>query len=145
MGLSDDLLNPDKKAMFVAECCTMIDQQATSLAGLSGLAVKTAYSAMKGIKPGFIAHVVEQLLPQCLTALDPLWSEGVLKGDPVKYLDLERSNAADALLGVTDLRVKDAKSPIVRGSYKKLRSRAKNHVEEAVPHFAKVIGKYTED
>lgn len=145
MGLSDDLLKPNKKAMVVADCCTMIDEQATSKQGLSGLAVKTAYSAMKGIKPGFIAYVVEQLLPQSLTALDPLWSEGVLKGDPVKYLDSKRSNAADALLSVTDERVKNAKSPIVRGSYKKLRSSAKNHVEEAVPHFARVIHKYIED
>ena len=145
MGLSDDLLNPNKKAMVVADCCTMIDEQATSKQGLSGLAVKTAYNAMKGIKPGFIAYVVEQLLPQSLTALDPLWSEGVLKGDPVKYLDSKRSNAADALLSVTDERVKNAKSPIVRGSYKKLRSSAKSHVEEAVPHFARVIHKYIED
>ena len=145
MGLSDDLLNPNKKAMVIVDCCTMIDEQATSKQGLSGLAVKTAYSAMKGIKPGYITHVVEQLLPQCLTALDPLWSEGVAKGDPVKYLDSQRSSAADALLSVTDERVKNARSSIVRGSYNKLRSSAKNHVEQAVPHFAKVIDKYIEN
>ena len=143
MGLSDELLNPDKKAMVVADCCTMIDEQANSKQGLSGLAVKTAYGAMKRIRPGFIAHAVEQLLPQCLTALDPIWSEGVQKGNPVGYLDGCRSRTADALLGVTDARVKSARSPIVRGSYEKLRGSAKNHVEEAVPHLARVIDKYT--
>ena len=143
MGLSDELLNPDKKAMVVADCCTMIDDQATSKQGLSGLAVKTAYSAMKGIKPGFIAYAVEQLLPQCLTALDPIWSEGVQKGNPVGYLDASRERTADALLGVTDARVKNARSAIVRGSYKKLRGSAKSHVEDAVPHLARVIDKYT--
>ncbi len=143
MGLSDDLLNPNKKAMVVADCCTMIDEQVKSTQGLSGLAVKTAYSAMKGIKPGFIAYAVEQLLPQCLTALDPIWSEGVQKGNPVGYLDASRDRTADALLGVTDARVKNAKSSIVRGSYKKLRGSAKSHVEDAVPHLARVIDKYT--
>jgi hypothetical protein len=143
MGLSDELLNPDKKAMVVADCCTMIDDQATSKQGLSGLAVKTAYSAMKGIKPGFIAYAVEQLLPQCLTALDPIWSEGVQKGNPVGYLDASRERTADALLGVTDARVKNARSAIVRGSYKKLRGSAKSHVEDAVPHLARVIDKHT--
>lgn len=144
MGLSDELLNPNKKAMVVADCCTMIDEQATSRQGLSGLAVKTAYSAMKGIKPGFIAYAVEQLLPQSLTALDPIWSEGVQKGDPVGYLDANRSRTADALLGVTDERVKNARSSIVRGSYKKLRGSAKSYVEDAVPHLARVIDKYTQ-
>ena len=91
MGLSNDLLNPNKKAMVVADCCTMIDEQATRKQGLSGLAVKTAYSAM---------------------------------------------------LSVTDERVKNARSSIVRGSYKKLRGSAKTHVEEAVPHLARVIDKY---
>lgn len=143
MGLRDDLLNPDKKAMVVADCCTMIDEQATSKQGLSGLAVKTAYSAMKGIKPGFIAYAVEQLLPQCLTALDPIWSEGVQKGNPVGYLDASRERTADALLGVTDARVKNARSAIVRGSYNKLRGSAKSHVENAVPHLARVIDKYS--
>ena len=144
MGLSDELLNPNKKAMVVADCCTMIDEQAKSKQGLSGLAVKTAYSAMKGIKPGFIAYAVEQLLPQCLTALDPIWSEGVQKGNPVGYLDATRSSTADALLSVTDERVKNAKSSIVRGSYNKLRGSAKTHVEEAVPHLARVIDKHTQ-
>lgn len=143
MGLSDELLNSNKKTMFVADCCTMIDEQANSKQGLSGLTVKTAYSAMKGIKPGFIAHVVEQLLPQCLMALDTIWSEGVHKGDPVGYLNSKCSLTADALLSVTDERAKNAKSRIVRGSYKKLRGSAKIYVEEAVPHLARIISKHS--
>lgn len=143
MGLSDDLLNPDKKEMVVADCCTLIDEQATSKQGLSGAAVKIAYGAMKGIKPGFIAYAVEQILPQSLTALDPIWSEGVQQGDPVGHLDANRSRTADALLSVTDERVKNAKSSIARGSYKKLRGSAKSYVEDAVPHLARVIDKYS--
>lgn len=143
MGLSDGLSNPNKKTMVVADCCTMIDEQVASKKGLSGIAVKTAYSAMKGIRPGFIAYAVEQLLPQCFTAIDPIWSEGVQKGDPVGHLVTSRSRTADALLSATDARVKKAKSSILRGSYEKLRGSAKSHVEEAVPNLARVIDKYT--
>ncbi|MBD2254374.1 DUF6918 family protein [Nostoc parmelioides] len=143
MGLSDGLLNPEKKALVVEDCCNMIESQLASKSGISGIALKTAFAALKGIKPGYIPHVVEQLLPQCFEALDPIWSEGVQKGDAVGHLVESRSRTADALLSITDARVKDSKRQIVRGTYDKFRGSAKQHVEEAVPDFAKLIDKYT--
>jgi hypothetical protein len=143
MGLSEGLSNPTKKAMVIDECCNMIEVQLASKSGMSGIALKTAFAALKGVKPGYIPYVVEQILPQCLTALDPIWSEGVEKGDPIAHLNANRSHTADALLGVTDARVKNAKRQIVRGTYEKLRGSAKKHVEEAVPDLAKVIHNYT--
>jgi hypothetical protein len=143
MGLSEGLSNPTKKAMVIDECCHMIEVQLASKSGMSGIALKTAFAALKGVKPGYIPYVVEQILPQCLTALDRIWSEGVEKGDPIAYLNANRSHTADALLGVTDARVKNAKRQIVRGTYEKLRGSAKKHVEEAVPDLAKVIDNYT--
>ncbi|MEH2232490.1 MAG: hypothetical protein V7K71_23150 [Nostoc sp.] len=143
MGLSDGLLNPTKKAMVIDDCCNMIEGQLASKSGMSGIALKTAFAALKGVKPGYIPYVVEQILPQCFTALDPIWSQGVEKGDPVEYLSANRSNTADALLGVTDARVKNSNRQIVRGTYEKLRGSAKKHVEEAVPDLAKVINNYT--
>ncbi|MBW4562454.1 MAG: hypothetical protein KME32_15140 [Mojavia pulchra JT2-VF2] len=143
MGLSDRLLNPpDKKTMIVDDCCNLIETQIASKSGISGITLKTAFAALKGVKPGYIPYVVEQILPQCLTALDPIWSEGEQKGDPVDHLVTSRSDTADALLGVTDARVQKAKRPIVRGTYEKFRGSAKKYVEEAVPDLAKVIGKY---
>ncbi|MBE8967474.1 hypothetical protein IQ277_14790 [Nostocales cyanobacterium LEGE 12452] len=143
MGLSDGLLNPTKKAMVIEDCCNMIEGQLASKSGMSGIALKTAFAALKGVKPGYIPYVVEQILPQCFTALDPIWSQGVEKGNPVEYLSLNRSDTADALLGVTDARVKNSNRQIVRGTYEKLRGSAKKHVEEAVPDLAKVINNYT--
>ncbi|BAB74953.1 DUF6918 family protein [Anabaena sp. FACHB-709] len=143
MGLSDGLLNPEKKALVVEDCCNMIEAQLASKSGISGITLKTAFAALKGIKPGYIPHVVEQLLPQCFEALDPIWSEGVQKGDAVGHLVESRSRTADALLSITDARVKDSKRQIVRGTYERFRGSAKQHVEEAVPDFAKLIEKYT--
>jgi hypothetical protein len=145
MGLSDELLNSNKKNMIVDDCCTVIEAQLASKSGISGIALKTAFAALKGVKPGYIPYVVEQLLPQCFTALDPIWDEGVQKGDPVEHLVASRDRTADALLSVTDERVKQAKRPIVRGTYEKFRGSAKQHVQEAVPDFAKVIGKYAQE
>jgi len=143
MGLSDELLNPNKKAKVIDECCNLIDRQLASKSGISGIGLKTAFAAIKGVKPGYIPYVVEMILPQCLTALEPLWNEGVDKGDPVEHLINNRSGTADALLSVTDARLKDVKRQIVRGTYGKLRGTAKQHVEQAVPDLARVIDSYT--
>jgi hypothetical protein len=143
MGLSDGLIDSNKKAMVINDCCTMIDAQLASKSGISGMALKAAFAALKGIKPGYIPHVVEMLLPQCFAVLDPLWNEGVQKGNPVEYMAASRSQAADALLSITDERIKDSKRALVRGTYEKLRNSAKQHVEAAVPDLAKVIDRYT--
>ncbi|MBD2439146.1 DUF6918 family protein [Nostoc sp. FACHB-110] len=143
MGLSDGLSNPNKKAMVVEDCCSMIETQLASKSGLSGIALKTAFAALKGVKPGYISYAVEQLLPACFDALDPIWHEGEQQGDPVTHLSTNKSRTADALLSVTDNRLKSVKRAIVRGTYDKLRGSAKQHVEEAVPDFAQVIDRYT--
>ncbi|WP_392534831.1 DUF6918 family protein [Nostoc sp. C117] len=143
MGLSEGLLNPEKKAMLVDDCCNMLETQLASKSGISGIALKTAFSALKGVKPGYIPYAIEQLLPECLKAIDPIWNQGVEKGDPVGYVTANSSYTADALLGVTDARVKSVRRPIVRGTYEKLRGSAKKHVEEAIPDFANIIDKYT--
>ncbi|PMB44604.1 hypothetical protein CEN41_10115 [Fischerella thermalis CCMEE 5330] len=143
MKLSDGLSNPDKKAMVVDDCCNVIEAQLASKSGIGGMALKTAFAALKGVKPGYIPYVVEMLLPECLEALDPIWSEGIDKGDPVEHLVASRSRTADALLSVTDAKVQNVKRQIVRGTYEKLRGSAKQHVEEAVPDLAKVIDKYS--
>ncbi|RAM50456.1 MAG: hypothetical protein C6Y22_17720 [Hapalosiphonaceae cyanobacterium JJU2] len=144
MKLSDGLLDSNKKAMVVEDCCNMIEAQLSSKSGISGMALKTAFAALKGVKPGYIPYVVEMILPQCFEALDPIWTEGVDKGDPVGYLVASRDRTADALLSVTDAKAKNVNRPIVRGTYEKLRGSAKQHVEDAVPDLAKVIDKYTQ-
>lgn len=143
MKLRDALLAPEKKSAVIAECCTLIDEEVSAKGGISGIAVKAGYAAVKGIKPGFISHVVESLLPEFADALDPIWNEGVAKGSPASHLLSQKSRAADALLTVTDAKSKNAKSSVVRGAYDKLRGTAKKHVEEALPRLAKLLEKHS--
>ncbi len=70
MGLSEALQDSDKKANVIKDCCSMIDEEVAGKSGISGLAVKAGYAAVKGIKPGFISHVLESLLPEFATKLD---------------------------------------------------------------------------
>jgi hypothetical protein len=142
MGLSDTLMDAGKKPQVIADCCRLVDEEVASKGGLGGFAVKAGYAAVKGIKPGFIANVVERLLPEFIEKLDPIWSEGAQKGKPADHLVANRARTADALLSVTDARIKSAKSSVVRGTYERLRGSAKKHVEEAVPRLSKLIEKH---
>ncbi|GAA6623122.1 DUF6918 family protein [Scytonema sp. NUACC26] len=145
MGLSDGLDNPNKKDRVVADCTKLLDEQVASMGGVSGLALKAGYAAVKGIAPTYCTTAIERLLPQSFTALDPIWNEGVQTGDPVAHLVQNRSRTADALLSVTDERISKSNNTTVKGVYTKLRNSAKKHVEEAVPGLAKVIDNYTKN
>jgi hypothetical protein len=143
MGLSDILNDPNKKTSIVADCVKLIDAQVSAKTGISGMAWKAAYGAVKGIMPNYIEGAIERLMPECLVALEPMWNEGIQTGDPVEYLNQNRSRAADALLGITDARIEKTDNGIVRGAYKQLRGSAKSEVEAAIPAIAKIIDNHT--
>jgi len=142
MSLGDAIDDPNKKPAIVKDCCTLVDEEVSSKSGLSGLAVKAGYAAVKGVKPGFIQDVVERLLKDFAVQLDPFWAEAKTKGDPQGHLVSNKSRVADALLSVTDGKIKSSKSSLVRGTYEKMRGSAKKNVEEAVPRLGKLLQKH---
>lgn len=142
MALRDALLDPNKKPAVIKDCTTLVDEEVSSKSGLSGIAVKAGYGAVKGIKPGFITEVIEKLLPEFAEQIEPIWQEGAAKGDGASYLVNNKSRVADALLSVTDAKSKNAKSALVRSTYEKLRGSAKKNVEEAVPRLSQLVKKY---
>lgn len=142
MGLADAFADTTKKAAIIKDCCALIDEEVAAKGGLSGLAVKAGYAAVKGVKPGFIAEVVDKLLPEFATAIDPVWVDAKKEPNPVSFFTNQKSRVADALLAVTDAKSKNAKSALVRGTYEKLRGSAKKNVEEAVPRLGALLAKH---
>lgn len=142
MALSDILLNEKNRDNFVDDCVKLIDEQVASASGLGGLALKAAYSTVKGIRADYCAQVVDQLLPEISIALDPMWNEAVTNGNPVEYLTQRKSQVADELLQISDARVENSTRAMVKGAYGKLRPSAKNYVEKGIPDLAKIIDKY---
>lgn len=143
MALSDGLNDAAKRTKVVASCTELLDRQVSSMGGVSGLAIKAGYSTIKGVAPGYCAGAIEGLLPSFLTALDPIWEEGVQGGDPVAHLSQNTSRTANALLGITDARMEKSSNTTVKGIYSKLRGSVQKHVEKAVPDLAQVIDNYT--
>ena len=142
MGLADALREESKKSAIVTDCCTLLDEEVSAKGGLSGIAVKAGYAAVKGIKPGFVKHTVEHLLPEFADKLDPIWEEAAKTASPSGHLVSNKSRVADALLAVTDARAAKSTKGMVKSTYERLRSSAKKNVEEAVPRLAKLLEKH---
>lgn len=144
MATLPEVLNaPEKKNAVVDDCCVVIDQEVADKGGLSGIAIKAGFSAVKGVKPGFIRQVVVDLLPEFATALEPIYQEAKAKNVGVSaHFNQNSSRVADVLLAITDAKAARSKSGVVKGAYDRLRGTAKKNVEAAVPRLGKVIEKH---
>lgn len=142
-SLTDVLTAPEKKATVIDDCLALIDAEVADKGGLSGLAIKAGYGVVKGIRPGFIKHVVTDLLPDFAGALDPIWQDAKKDGKATPdYFSANATRVADALLAITDAKAQNAKSGAVKTTYEKLRGTAKKNVEAAVPRLGKMVEKH---
>jgi hypothetical protein len=142
-SLPEVLTSDAKKQSVVDDCMHLIDDEVKDKGGLTGLAIKAGYSAVKGVKPGFVKNVVTDLLPDFAKALDPIYQEGQSKGQKAAaYFDANTGRVADALLGITDAKAARSSSSVVKGTYDKLRGSAKKNVEAAIPRLGKLIEKH---
>ncbi|MFW5876714.1 MAG: DUF6918 family protein [Myxococcota bacterium] len=144
MGELESVLTEEsKRSQVVDDTLQLVDEEVASKKGFSGMALKTGYKAVKGVKPGFLRNVVDHLLPEFARALEPVYEEAKASGSSVReHFAANAGRVADALLGITDAKARKSTNNLVKGTYDKLRGTAKTHVEAAVPRLAALIGKY---
>lgn len=142
-SLSEQFQAPEKRAALIQDALAVLDAEVADKSGLSGIAVKTAFKVVKGVKPGFIEDVVKGLLPDFLTKVEPVYQRALEQGlPPGGLIEKEKREVAGALLSVTDGKAKRADSEIVRKTYEKLRPTAEKHVEAAAPRLAQLLNKH---
>jgi hypothetical protein len=140
--LKEILARPGARPQVIRDCEQIVDEEVASK-GLTGIPIKAAYAVVKAVKPGFISEVVDNLLDDFADRLDPLYQAAKTKNEPVaSYIGSRASEAAEALLGITDQRAQKAKNAVVKTAYEKLRPTAKKHTEAAIPRVAKMIAKH---
>ena len=143
MNLNDVLSDDAKRASIIEDVCSLVDGEVGKQKGLGGVAVKAGYKLVQGIRPGFVRNVVQTLLPEFATALQPIVDRAQANGQSVS--DYFRSNSgevAEALLAVTDGRVQGSDHGSIKGAYRKLRGSARKNVENAIPGLGSIIETY---
>ncbi len=140
----DKLTKAPNRERVVADCCALIDAEVKSKGGISGIAVKGAYGVVKTVKPRFVGEVVDGMLDDWVTHLEPFWN--AWQKNPGgkgfgEYLLAQKEQVAEELLQVTDGKAKNAKNGSVKKLYEKMRPSAKRHVEEALPRLGALVEK----
>lgn len=136
-----ELLGKDPvRPNVIAECVVLIDAQVKQ----KGMMIRSAYAVIKGIKRRFVPEVVDALLDDWLTKVQPhfdKWSAS--KTTTLTDFLVSRSDeVAEDLLSVTDDRAAKTSHTTAKKMYLKMRDGAKKNVIEAIPDLAKMIEKY---
>lgn len=142
-SLTEQLGNGEQRSKLVEDALHVLDQEVADKSGLTGMAIKGAYKLVQSVRPGFLRQVVEHLVDDFLTALDPIYQEAAAQKRPAgAYVVEQKGRVADALLAVTDAKAKRAESATVRGAYEKLRPIAKKQVEAAAPRLGNLVERH---
>jgi hypothetical protein len=142
--LQETMLAPDTEPQVIDDCYALLKQQVSDGSGFSGSAVKFAYKTVNTVFPGHIRHMVESLLPEMVSELEPYWADFYACGDSDfgAYLATRGEEVSEALLTVTDKRGAASGRPTVVKAYAKVRPSAGKHVTAALPQVGALVQKY---
>lgn len=143
--LQEILLAPETRPQVIDDCQKLIQQQVSDVSGISGAAVKIAYKTVSAVKPGYIRHMVEVLVPEMVDKLEPFWADFTASGGSEfgDYLAKRGDEVSEALLSITDQRAASSDKATVVKAYNKVRSGAAKHITAALPAVGALVQKYT--
>ncbi|MED5372902.1 MAG: hypothetical protein VX899_17920 [Myxococcota bacterium] len=145
MGVLSDLIkDPAARRAIVDDGVKVIDAEVSDKRGISGMAVKAGYKAVKKIKPGFINVALDMLMPEFAQAVDPFYDEWKAKGSGTleAFFKANDSRIANALLAITDRRVDDKTNRAAAKAYKSLRGQGVEHTKAAMPRLAGLVSRH---
>lgn len=140
--LVDVLTSAEKKQAVVRDGVKLVEEEVARKGGVSGLAIKGAFGLVKKVKADFVPGVLDRLLPDFAAHLERFWEEREQSapGVPMEtFLGKRSGEVADALLAITDEKVRQVEHGPMRATYEKLRPAARRNVEEAVPGIGRLI------
>jgi hypothetical protein len=144
-SLMTQIQAPGKRAALISDAEKVLDEEVGDKSGISGLAIKTAFKVIKGVRPGFIRDVIDALLDDFLKQVDPIYQRAVAQGlSPGGLLAKESATVSSSLLSITDGKASRSSSEMVRKTYEKLRPSAQKHVETAIPRLAQLLNKHAQ-
>ena len=144
MSLSENLLAEPARTAVISDLVAVVEQEVGEKKGISGTAVKAGYGAVRKVMPDLTKRAVVRMLPDCAEALDPFWTDFQSSGDADfgGYLAGRGSEAAQALLAVSDAKVAGTSREVIKKAYKPLRGRAGDHVQAALPRLGSTLQKH---
>lgn len=145
MSLLAALSQPAKRAAIVRDASQVLESEVADKSGLTGIAVKGAFSVVKKALPNFVPMAIDGLLDDFAKQLDPFyvqWSQSG-GGQALPAFFVARGPAiADALLSITDERARHSKHKVLKGAYEQLRPKGKEHVVAAMKRVGELVARH---
>lgn len=141
--LKDTLLAPATRPTVIRDCEQIIHDEVADKKGVSGLAIKAAFKTVTTFKKGIIPDVVDILLDDFVTEMEPFYAEHRAADRELRpYLIEHADRIADALLRITDQRADRSRHATLVKAYKKLRPQGQRQVADAMPRIAAMLQKH---
>lgn len=144
-SLTDILCTPDNRPKVIRDAAKLVEDEVNAKGGLSGLAIKAGYRAVKAIKPALISEAIDSMLERFVERLEPLHQEWITGGKAQPFdafLNARTSKVANALLGVTDDRARSIANSTIKKTYEALRPHGEKNVVAAVPGLGRLLIRY---
>jgi hypothetical protein len=128
------------RPVVINECVELIDAQVKQ----KGFVIKSAYATIKAIKKKFVPEVVDALLDDWLSKLQPHYEKWSTSKTSTfsDYVIARSDDVAEDLLSVTDERASKTSHTTAAKMYGKMREGAKKNVIEAIPDLSRMIEKH---
>ena len=138
--------DPNVSHAVLTDGMRVLDEEIARRSGIGGMAIKGAYKVIKNIQGGrTLEKAVKVLMPEFIDKLDPYFARFQEEGTGKtweEYLRPHYDSLADQLLAVTDQKIQATDNRAVRGTYDKLRPKARKEVIASLPALARMIEKY---
>lgn len=142
--LTETLLIDGRRSALIDDLTTLVDQEVADKNGVSGAVLKTAFAAVKKMRPGLVPGALNRMVDEFVVALDPLYRDYRATGSAGfgAYLVSRSDEATAALLTVSDNRAQRSSSESLKKAYEKVRPTGQKNVAEALPRLGAVIEKH---
>ncbi|HEU0195946.1 MAG TPA: hypothetical protein VFQ88_01855 [Nevskiaceae bacterium] len=145
-SLSAQVLAPDRVAALDAEFTQVIEARIRKSPGLKGIALRTGVGVLAAAKPDIVKRGVARLLPDFISALDPLYenyhrsggaSAQSAAGSFGDYLLAHRKEAVAAMMQTADRRTEGSTNPMYHRFYGSLRGTIEREADAILPEMAR--------
>jgi hypothetical protein len=138
--------DPNVSQTVLIDGMRVLDEEIAKRSGIGGMAIKGAYKVIKNIQGGrTLEKAVKVLMPEFIDKLDPYFARFQEEGTGKtweEYLRPHYDSLADQLLAVTDQKIQATDNRAVRGTYDKLRPKARKEVIASLPALSRMMERY---
>lgn len=127
---------------MVADGIVELDAELDERSGVTAMAVRAGYKAVRKLRPTIVEDNLERLLPRFAPVLDGHYNTGLASGNLERHFVSNAANIAESLLAVTDARAAEASNKVAVKAYEKLRPRAKGNVVDGMPRVVRLLERH---